>query len=287
MSNRSGRAAGKSVDNRSRRRWTAALVGGAMVGTVQAGADPLEARQLAPVAFTLHDSNPALPRKARKLGVRPVPVDRIGQGDARGPAIRARLGSFRPNTHLRVCFRRLSNAPDLDSTLFVRGYNPLVLARGKVLLAAAPVNDACMSSGFGPRHGRQHKGLDLSGDRHDAVFAAGPGIVREAGWGRGYGRYVVIDHGHGVYTRYAHLQSIADGVRPGSVLGFGETLGAMGSSGNSTGVHLHYEVLSGEWGPKKAFGLTAHNPLDLPAYTPARADAVLTIDADLSSAIPN
>ncbi len=289
MTDRLEQVSGRPDMAPSWRRWTAALMGGAMVTGAPALAEAPGQASLQPVTFTLHDSGAdrSVPRNVRTLDMQPVLGKVARPALTAETAVRARFGSFRPNTHLQVCFRRLSNAPALDSARYVRSYVPLVLARGRVALAAAPVNNACMSSGFGPRAGRTHEGIDLSGHRGDPVFAAGPGIVREAGWGRGYGRYVVIDHGHGVFTRYAHLETIAKTVKPGTALGFGETLGRMGNSGNSTGVHLHYEVLTGKWGPSRAYGLTPHNPLDLPAYTPSRADAILTIDADLTNTVPN
>ncbi|MEM0986947.1 MAG: M23 family metallopeptidase [Pseudomonadota bacterium] len=195
------------------------------------------------------------------------------------------IGAFKPNTHLKVCYPTLSNAPSFNNAKYVRHYRPFVIARGRVVLATAPVNDACMSSGFGPRFGRIHKGVDFSARKHSPIHAAAPGTVMEAGWARGYGKMIVIDHGHGVFTRYAHLNRIERGIKPGAKLSFGEVVGTMGNTGNSTGVHLHYEVLTGTWGPRKAYGLAAHNPLDLPAYTPARTTVTLTINTSAAPSI--
>ncbi|MEM7768163.1 MAG: M23 family metallopeptidase [Pseudomonadota bacterium] len=224
-------------------------------------------------------------RKHQKLALEPIALHAPSPSRRTRDTGRAHVGGFQPNAHLRVCFPRLSNAPALDTALFVDNYRPFILARGRVLLATTPVNDACMSSGFGPRFNRLHKGMDLSARKRDPIYAAGPGIVREAGWVRGYGKQVVIDHGDGVYTRYAHLHQIETDVKAGASLGFGQKIGSMGNTGNSTGVHLHYEILTGHWGPLKAFGLEAHNPLSFPAYTPSSQDVVLTIDARLSQQV--
>ena len=263
-------------------RWVAIF---AMVGI---GAASAIAQTPPPQAvFTVHGiERTDLPRKKQTLAIRPVAFHGRSAGKGTDAVLGEAMGPFRPNAHLRLCWPRLSNAPRADAALFVKTYKPLVIVNGKVLIAAAPVNHACLSSGFGPRFGRIHKGIDLISRRHDPIFAAAPGIVREAGWGRGYGRYVVLDHGHGVYTRYAHLERIDKRIKPGTGLGFGQPLGTMGKSGNSTGVHLHFEVLTGEWGPMKAYGLTASNPLDFPAYTPAPFRNAFTINAQLTDAIP-
>lgn len=72
------------------------------------------------------------------------------------------------------------------------------------------------------------------------VYATGPGVVAYTGVRNGYGQVVELDHGGGLKTRYAHLQTIA--VRAGERVALGERLGGMGSTGRSTGTHLHYEV---------------------------------------------
>ncbi|MEM7768164.1 MAG: M23 family metallopeptidase [Pseudomonadota bacterium] len=205
--------------------------------------------------------------------------DALPPAAATGPQDRAAQGPFQPNAALRICQPRLSNPPAVDRVGFVRDYGPLVIANDRVILAVAPANDVCLSSGFGPRAGRPHKGIDLVASPAGNIYSAAPGIVREARWGRGFGWYVVIDHGGGVYTRYAHLEGFREDVRPGTRLGFGQPLGKMGRTGNATATHLHYEVLTGRWGRKGSFGLTAIDPLSLPVYDP-----VLTASAQPASA---
>lgn len=103
-----------------------------------------------------------------------------------------------------------------------------------------------VSSGYGYRihpiyrSVRFHSGIDLARPAGTRVLAATGGIVTRAGWAAGYGLLVTIDHGSGVETRYAHLASIAVG--PGQRLGKGDLIGLVGSTGRSTGPHLHYEV---------------------------------------------
>jgi murein DD-endopeptidase MepM/ murein hydrolase activator NlpD len=109
-----------------------------------------------------------------------------------------------------------------------------------------PTTDAQQTSGFGvridPFTGRPalHTGLDFAGPYMTPIHATAPGIVSFTGVRTGYGNTIEIDHGGGFKTRYAHLQSIS--VRIGERVAVGERIGAMGSTGRSTGVHLHYEV---------------------------------------------
>lgn len=145
---------------------------------------------------------------------------------------------------------------------------PLILVNDSVVLASVPTNNACLSSGFGPRAGKLHEGVDLKARPAGMVFSGGPGIIRETGTANGYGLYVVIDHGSGVSTRYAHFARIEPNIVEGAVIGFGQPLGLMGESGNATAIHVHYEVLIGEWGPRGAWGLTPTDPFGWPAYIP-------------------
>jgi len=102
-----------------------------------------------------------------------------------------------------------------------------------------PVNGA-ITSGYGPRWGRMHEGLDIAGGSGTPIGAAKAGTVILAGWSGGYGNLVVVDHGGGLSTAYAHLSSIS--VSVGQSVGQGSVVGGMGTTGNSTGVHLHFEV---------------------------------------------
>ena len=110
-----------------------------------------------------------------------------------------------------------------------------------------PVKTGAFTSGYGvrsdPFQGRaaMHAGIDLSGPVGTPIYATADGTVTTAGWnGGGYGKLVKIDHGRGIETRYGHLSAI--GVTAGQRVTRGQLIGRMGSTGRSTGSHLHYEV---------------------------------------------
>lgn len=103
-----------------------------------------------------------------------------------------------------------------------------------------------ISSGYGAPRGRGgdfHRGIDIRAPAGTPVVATASGRVIVAGDGRGYGRYVVLDHGNGLRTLYAHLMEFS--VRPGDKVRYGQQIGRVGKSGNATGYHLHYEVHRG------------------------------------------
>lgn len=89
---------------------------------------------------------------------------------------------------------------------------------------------------------RLHAGVDLAAPLGTPVYAAGDGTVRRAQWVSGYGRYVELDHVNGYQTAYGHMSRIAKGLKPGDRVRQGQVVGYVGSTGNSTGNHLHYEI---------------------------------------------
>lgn len=89
---------------------------------------------------------------------------------------------------------------------------------------------------------RLHAGVDLAAPLGTPVYAGGDGVVRRAQWVSGYGRFVEVDHVNGYQTAYAHMSRIADGLKPGDRVKQGQVVGYVGSTGNSTGNHLHYEI---------------------------------------------
>lgn len=113
-------------------------------------------------------------------------------------------------------------------------------------LIRTPVAGARMSSGFGMRfhpvlrYSRMHQGVDFAAATGTPILASAPGTVVFSGWGGGYGNVVVLDHGKGMRTRYAHMHRIS--VRNGQRVEQGQSIGQVGSTGLSTGPHLHYEV---------------------------------------------
>jgi murein DD-endopeptidase MepM/ murein hydrolase activator NlpD len=100
--------------------------------------------------------------------------------------------------------------------------------------------DGEVTSEFGIRWGVLHRGIDIAAAEGTPVVAARAGRVIEAGWTSGYGRTVIVDHGDGSTALYAHLSGVDVG--DGDQLAAGSPLGAMGSTGNSTGPHLHFET---------------------------------------------
>jgi murein DD-endopeptidase MepM/ murein hydrolase activator NlpD len=111
---------------------------------------------------------------------------------------------------------------------------------------AAPMETYRPTSGFGyrrdpfTRRGALHEGQDFGGPRNAPVLATAPGTVVEARRSGAYGLLVEIDHGMGIRTRYAHLKKVS--VRKGQKVGVRDRVGIMGSTGRSTGAHLHYEI---------------------------------------------
>jgi len=97
-----------------------------------------------------------------------------------------------------------------------------------------------ISSNYGPRNGRMHQGVDISAPHGTAIVAADSGTVVTSTYAGGYGNYIVIAHGNGTTTLYAHMSSRAVGV--GASVSKGQYIGSVGSTGNSTGPHLHFEV---------------------------------------------
>lgn len=125
----------------------------------------------------------------------------------------------------------------LKHSLFVAAICALVCSP-----AAAQVVTSEFGSRFDPFHGgkRPHKGIDMAAPTGTPVHATGGGVVEYAGWKGSYGLLVVIRHPGGFETRFAHLSRVD--VIPGQAIGKGAVIGLIGSTGRSTGPHLHYEV---------------------------------------------
>jgi len=111
-----------------------------------------------------------------------------------------------------------------------------------------PLNGARMSSGYGMRrhpilgYNRMHRGVDFAAPTGTPVYAASDGVIQSVRRERGYGNVIRIRHGNGAMTLYAHLSRFAPGLRPGTRVRQGQTIGRVGSTGMSTGPHLHYEL---------------------------------------------
>jgi murein DD-endopeptidase MepM/ murein hydrolase activator NlpD len=101
--------------------------------------------------------------------------------------------------------------------------------------------DGVVSSGYGIRGERFHAGIDISGERGRPILAAEAGVVMFSGRGLdGYGKVVMLDHGNGLVTLYAHNERNV--VRPGERVRRGQVIALMGDTGRASGVHVHFEV---------------------------------------------
>lgn len=122
---------------------------------------------------------------------------------------------------------------------------PLITSGGRF---GPPVANMNITSHFGGRNDplgrgyRNHTGVDFGASEGTPIYAAGDGVVTRAGAARGYGNLIVISHGNGLETWYAHMYSHQIGVHVGQRVKRGDHIAGVGSAGNSTGPHLHFEV---------------------------------------------
>jgi murein DD-endopeptidase MepM/ murein hydrolase activator NlpD len=218
---------------------SAAGIGGAIV-RLQASLDRLEQRQAAMVS-SLADNYDSKARRMRGVLIE-VGLDVAKASTADGAG--AMGGPFVP-----------AHVPK-DAMGFERQLHRIQIARAQITrltrtLGTVPVHkpidgEIDLQSGFGVRIDpfmgtpAMHTGLDLHGESGDPVRATADGMVTAAGWSGGYGRVVDIDHRNGLSTRYGHLSSID--VRVGQSVKTGQIVGKVGSTGRSTGPHLHYET---------------------------------------------
>lgn len=118
----------------------------------------------------------------------------------------------------------------------------------KKFLVRKPVNNAMMRSGFGSRrhpilgYSRMHTGVDWATSYGTPIFASGNGAIDFVGWEGGYGKYIRIKHPNGYETAYGHMSAYAKGIEVGKRVRQGQVIGYVGSTGLSTGAHVHYEI---------------------------------------------
>jgi murein DD-endopeptidase MepM/ murein hydrolase activator NlpD len=118
----------------------------------------------------------------------------------------------------------------------------------KKFLVRKPVVEAVMRSGFGLRrhpilgYTKMHTGVDWATPTGTPIFAAGNGVVEKAGWESGYGKFVLLRHNNGYETAYGHMTAFARGIEEGTRVRQGQVIGFVGSTGLSTGAHVHYEI---------------------------------------------
>jgi murein DD-endopeptidase MepM/ murein hydrolase activator NlpD len=119
----------------------------------------------------------------------------------------------------------------------------------KKFLVRKPVNEAIMRSGFGERNHpilgvtKMHTGVDWAAPMGTPIFASGNGAIEKIGWEGGYGKYIKIRHANGYETGYGHMSAFARGMDVGVHVRQGQIIGFVGSTGLSTGAHVHYEIL--------------------------------------------
>jgi murein DD-endopeptidase MepM/ murein hydrolase activator NlpD len=209
-----------------------------ILARVSLSLDKVERRQSA----ALTDTEEQIDSKARRI--RSVLAD-LGVDTDAAPAGSATGGPFVP-----------LKAPQSGASAFERQLYRINFGRAQIeqynrTLIAVPVRkpvygEVDMSSPFGMRMDpflkgpAIHTGIDLRGDKGDPVRVTANGTVTIASWQGGYGNMVEVDHGNGFSTRYGHMSKID--VKVGQVVRIGQTLGEIGSTGRSTGPHLHYET---------------------------------------------
>jgi murein DD-endopeptidase MepM/ murein hydrolase activator NlpD len=150
-----------------------------------------------------------------------------------------------------VSYRLSANASTFEKQVYRINVARAQVERLNSAVAAMPLRrpvqgEIDMTSSFGVRvdpflsRPAMHTGIDFRGDTGEAIHVTAGGKVVSAGWSGGYGRMVEVDHGNGLSTRYGHLSEID--VQVGQTVKAGQTVGRMGSTGRSTGPHLHYET---------------------------------------------
>ncbi len=229
---------------------------------------PGAARALAPIVPTLADASPIHRVRSVLMDQERLITQAETFADSRAERLRVafRLAGLNPSSYSASGEglggplieakdpRALAAILDVDEEFAARIHNAAAnMSHMRSMAVAAarlpldkPTAAGVKTSGFGVRFdpftGRPalHAGLDFGGGLGTAIYVTAPGIVSFTGVRSGYGNVVEVDHGGGFKTRYAHLSSIA--VHVGERVALGERIAAMGSTGRSTGPHLHYEV---------------------------------------------
>lgn len=190
----------------------------------------------------------------------------------------------------------------LDYWLFTdsKGRENFYDAKGKTAkrkLRATPVNGARLSSSYGRRkhpilgYRKMHAGVDFAAPRGTPILAAGSGTVERANRYGGYGNYIRIRHTDGYKTAYAHLKSFARGVRKGKYVKQDQVIGYVGTTGRSTGPHLHYEVhLNGKKINPRRLSQLSGKPLnknEIPNFTKRRKEIeAMRLKSETITAMP-
>ena len=211
-----------------------ALLSAAAESAARAAGGPLEGveaaqvQQAAKVAQALEARYQLTADELKKLGLTAARVGAEGVGGPYEPVTKAADPTF------KALFNSWKKLDQLQDSVIA-------------VPSDKPVKTAAFTSSFGvrsdPFQGRaaMHAGIDLAGPVGTPIYATAEGTVSSAGWNAGgYGNLVKVDHGRGIETRYGHLSQVL--VRPGQHVNRGDLIARMGSTGRSTGSHLHYEV---------------------------------------------
>ncbi|MDP9163300.1 MAG: M23 family metallopeptidase, partial [Pseudomonadota bacterium] len=191
-----------------------------------------QVQQAALVARALDVRYQVTSDELKRLGMTPARLGQTGQG---GPFESISMSSVRADPTFKALFTSWKKLDSLqDSAIAVPSEKPIKAS-------------VSFTSGFGVRadpfqaRAAMHPGIDLAGPIGTPIYATADGTVLRAGWNSGgYGNLVEIDHGKGIATRYGHMSAIL--VSAGQHIVRGQQIGRMGSTGRSTGSHLHYEV---------------------------------------------
>ncbi|MDO8330014.1 MAG: M23 family metallopeptidase [Fluviicoccus sp.] len=250
------------------------LIGGAIgyaVGANKPEAAAIAVRTTQPLTLPVTNEQQLKAMNARiaELQARMMRLDALGQHlaesanlkegefrfDSKGPSGGPLLQDLtvlgqQPDLQLRL--QELGREIDLRETQLEALDSVLAGKRqqdGRQLLGNLPVRQGAITSTYGYRHdpftGRAafHAGMDFSGQEGSDIYSVAAGVVIFAGQKSGYGNVVEVDHGNGYVTRYAHARSLA--AKVGDRVARDQLIAYMGSTGRSTGTHLHYEVLLG------------------------------------------
>lgn len=212
-----------------------------------------------------------LARAAAILGLAPLALaaqpalanTSAAAADVTAPVQDNKAGSISGDAQFRQLFSQWSALDGIEEP--VAAPTTTAPITGVSIPSRMPLDDSRMSSGYGMRTHpvlggrRNHQGIDLSAPTGTPVYATADGIVSRANWFSSYGLFISVEHGGEMQTRFAHLSRLAVG--EGQRVRKGELIGYVGSTGRSTGPHLHYEV---------RIGGVAVNPVPYMAESQAR-----------------
>ncbi|MFZ5816754.1 MAG: peptidoglycan DD-metalloendopeptidase family protein [Bacillota bacterium] len=236
----------QSAAGRRAREVDRPAAGGVLVQS-EAGQEP-EPRPPAPVERAGEQGAMQRPLQAAAVRQVPTPAPPARGGRRSDPVHEVRQGEtlYRIARTYGVTVTAVQQANGLATDLIRPGQLLVLPGRGAGSALAAggtfiwPVG-APVSSYFGPRWGRQHKGIDLAANHGDQIRASRDGQVVTAGVVPGYGETVILAHSDGSRTLYAHCSRLL--VKPGERVKQGEAIALVGSTGHSTGPHLHFEII--------------------------------------------